>query len=116
MSFNLDTVIFVSFLAANLIFGLMSSRGIKNIKEYAIGDRKFSTATIVTTIVATWITGSMFYNAINETYINGISYLLVASIGDPLCLILMALVFIPRMGEFLGKLSVEFDSLLFKVG
>ena len=37
--FNVDTIIISSFLIINLIFGLFSSRGIKNIKEYAVGNR-----------------------------------------------------------------------------
>ena len=62
MHFNIDTVIFIGFLVINLIFGLFSSRGIKNIKEYAVGNRNFSTATIAATIIATWI-GSGFFTA-----------------------------------------------------
>ena len=57
---NIDSAIFVGFLVATLMFGLYSSRGIKTSKEYAIGDRNFSTATIAATIVATWASGSFF--------------------------------------------------------
>jgi hypothetical protein len=46
MKFDLDTTIIIGFLITNLIFGLFSGRGIKSIKEYAIGSRNFSTATI----------------------------------------------------------------------
>jgi len=39
MNFNIDSAIFISFLVFNLAVGLFYSRGIKNIKEYAIGNR-----------------------------------------------------------------------------
>jgi len=68
MNINIDSAIFVGFLIVTLIAGLLSSRGTNNIKEYAIGNRNFSTATIVATIVATWISGDFFYVTISEAY------------------------------------------------
>ena len=53
MTFDLDSLIIIGFLIANLWLGLSSSRGIASVKEYAVGNRNFSTATIVATIVAT---------------------------------------------------------------
>lgn len=104
-NFDLDVVIFIVFLTANLIFGLLSSRGISNIKEYAIGDRNFSTATIAATIVATWISGEFFFSSMSETYSQGLIFI-VASLGDIICILLVGWFFAPRMGEFLGKLSI----------
>ena len=43
-----------------MIFGFKSSKGIATISQYAIGDRNFSTGTLVATIVATWIGGGFF--------------------------------------------------------
>ena len=56
MTLNLDIIIVTGFLIINLIFGLLSGRGIKNIQEYSLGNRNFSTATIA----VTWIGGSNF--------------------------------------------------------
>jgi Na+/proline symporter/signal transduction histidine kinase len=106
MNFNMDSVIFIAFLVANLWLGLSSSRGIRNIKEYAIGDRNFSTATISATIVATWIGGGFFCTLIPESYSNGLHFIWVTLLGDILCLSLIALFFAPRMKEFLGKVSI----------
>jgi Na+/proline symporter len=39
---NIDIIIVISFLVINLIVGLYSGRSIKTIKEYAIGNRNFS--------------------------------------------------------------------------
>ena len=105
MSFNIDSAIFIGFLVATIFLGLFSSYGVKNIKEYAIGNRNFSTATIVATIVATWASGQAFFTILLETYSSGL-YFLWSVMGYILCLLSIGIVFAPRMGEFLGKLSI----------
>jgi len=97
MTFELDSLIIIGFLIANLLLGLSSSRGIRNIREYAVGDRNFSTATIVATIVATWVSGEFFYSIIAESYSKGLYFIWVSVIGSPLCLLLIGLFFAPRM-------------------
>lgn len=62
MTFDLDSLIIIGFLIANLWLGLSSSRGIASVKEYAVGNRNFSTATIAATLVATWIGGEDFFH------------------------------------------------------
>ncbi len=52
---NLDLILFIIFLSCNLILGLRAGRKVKTLKHYAIGDKKFSTGTLTSTIVATWI-------------------------------------------------------------
>ncbi len=105
MAFNIDVAIVVIFLAINLIAGIYSGKGIKTIKEYAIGNRNFSTAALAATIIATWIAGSDFAVSVSETYVEGIWYL-VAGAGDVFALLIIAYVFSPRMKEFFGNLSV----------
>ncbi len=105
MSFDLDITIFVTFLVGTIVVGLRSSRGTYTITQYAIGDRNFSTATLVATIVATWISGEFFYSSISEAYKNGL-YSIWIALGDPLYLLCIGLFFAPRMGEFLGNLSI----------
>lgn len=102
---NVDAAIFIVFLAVTFLLGLYSSRGITTIKEYAIGDRNFSTPTIVATLIATWISGEFFYSNIYETYNLGLNAIWIAS-GDFLYLLIIGVFFAPRMGEFLGKLSI----------
>lgn len=106
MNFNIDAIIFICFLIATIGLGLFSSFGVRNIKEYAVGDRNFSTATIVATIVASWITGETFYTTINETYNNGLYAICVALGSDVICVLVVGTFFAKRMGEFLGKLSI----------
>ncbi|MFN9477787.1 MAG: sodium:solute symporter family protein, partial [Rickettsiales bacterium] len=100
-----DISIISLFLIINLVAGVYSGRGIKTIKEYAIGDRNFGTATIAATIIATWISGSFFTVCISQTYKEGV-WFLPAALGDVLSLIIIGYVFAPRMKEFFGSLSV----------
>jgi Na+/proline symporter/signal transduction histidine kinase len=102
---SIDTIIFLGFLVVNIVLGLASSRGIKTIEEYAIGNRNFSTATIAATLVATWASGEFFYSNIFETYTKGLHAMWIA-LGDPLYLLFIGIFFAPRMGEFLGNLSI----------
>lgn len=81
MEFDIDSGIFIGFLAVTIILGLASSSGIRNIREYAVGNRDFSTATIVATLVATWVSGSFFYNIISEGYSKGL-YSMWSDIGE----------------------------------
>jgi Na+/proline symporter len=105
MTLNLDIIIVTGFLIVNLIFGLLSGSGIKNIQEYSLGNRNFSTATIVATIAATWIGGSNFSITIAETYKQGMFFLL-CSLAEAVSFGLIAYFYAPRMAEFLGKLSI----------
>ena len=105
MNFNLDIVIFIGFLALNLYVGLNYGKGVKNIKDYALGGRNFSTGALVATIVATYVSGSGFFTILSKTYSDGL-YFVIASSGLTLSFLVAAFVFIPKMGEFLGSTSV----------
>lgn len=102
---NLDVIVIAAFLLGNLVLGMFSGRGIKNLKEYAVGNRDFSTAAIAATIIATWVSGSFFVINVSETYKQGLWHVsaVVAGIID---LIIMGFIFAPRMKEFFGRLSV----------
>ena len=54
---TLDVALFIVFLAVNLIVGLSYGRKVKDLKDYALGGKNFSTSTLTATIVATWIGG-----------------------------------------------------------
>lgn len=78
MALDLDTVIFVGFLAINLAVGLFYSRGIKSTAEYAIGNRNFSTTTISATIISTFIGAGFFSAALIESYRQGLNFIIPA--------------------------------------
>jgi Na+/proline symporter/signal transduction histidine kinase len=105
MFFNIDIIIVAVFLTLNLICGLLSGYGIRNIREYAIGNKNFSTATIVAAIAATWIGGSNFSITVAETHKQGI-FFLICSLAEAVSFWLIAYCYAPRMAEFLGKLSI----------
>ncbi len=88
MHINIDSAIFIGFLLINLAVGLFYSRGIKNIREYAIGNQNFSTATIASTIAATWIGGGVLSQTITETYKQGL-YFIIPALGDSLVLLVI---------------------------
>ncbi len=102
---NLDSIIFLSFLAINLFVGLFYSRSIKNITDYAVGDRNFSTGILATTIIATYIGGDLFFLDLPKTYQDGLSYIFI-NFGGTLAFFIVAFWLAPRMSEFLGMLSI----------
>lgn len=107
MTFNLDLTIFIVFLIANLFIGLWHGKGINTIKEYAVGNKDFSTGAIAATIVATWIAGSSFLTDVSEAYTDGLFYMVPAMLGDLVgSWVIMFYFLAPRMGEFLGSLSI----------
>jgi Na+/proline symporter/signal transduction histidine kinase len=105
MQLNIESTIFIVFLLLNLVVGLSYGRGVKNIRDYALGGRNFSTIALVSTIVATSVTGSSFFVKLSNTYSDGLPYI-VASLAISIQFIIIGMVFIPRMGEFMGTLSV----------
>lgn len=106
MVYDIDTLLFVTFLVINLYFGLRSSSGIKNIKEYSIGEGKFSTSTIVATTVVTWICGETFFSTMTETYQHGLYFIISCVFGFSTSFFIIGYYFAPRMSSFIGKLSI----------
>jgi Na+/proline symporter/signal transduction histidine kinase len=105
MQLNIDSTIFLIFLVFNLAAGIFFGRGIKNIKEYAVGDRNFSTMVIAATLIATWVSGSSFFTDLSNSYAHGLYYIW-AIMGTFISFLIVAWVFAPRLGEFLGKISI----------
>ncbi len=101
---NADLIIVISFLIVNLSIGLHSRKSITSIQDYALGSRKFSTATLSATIIVTWIGGRSLLFGISQIYKVGI--LAVVNIGSVICFLIIAYILAPRMQEFLGKLSI----------
>ncbi|RYE13044.1 MAG: sodium:solute symporter family protein, partial [Rickettsiales bacterium] len=51
------------------------------------------------------MSGDTFFTQLSEVYSNGL-YFIWAQFGELVCFLLIAIFFAPRMGEFLGKLSI----------
>ncbi|MFN7095708.1 MAG: hypothetical protein ACK4M7_10125, partial [Burkholderiales bacterium] len=89
----------------NLILGLRAGRGVKTLRAYAIGDKNFSTATLTSTIIATWFGGGFMFYTLSNTYSNGLLFIIPAA-GSSLCLLVIGQILAVRMGEFLNNISV----------
>ena len=105
MSFNIDVIVFITFLFITLIIGIWNGRNINSIKQYALGNKKFSTGALVATIVATWIGGDYLFITLSEVYTSGLHYA-IGCLGMVACLLLNAFIFAPRMENYIGSLSV----------
>ncbi len=101
----IDLTIVILFLAVNLGIGLWYGTGVYSLRDYALGGRKFSTAALTTTILATCVNASGFSLSIYTTYKVGIVSLIII-IGQFTSLLFVNFILIPRMQEFLGKLSL----------
>ena len=99
---TLDVALFSVFLAITLIVGL--SRSVKDFKDYALGGKNFSTATLVATIIATFYGGGSLFRALEKTYSIGLYYS-IAMVGAPIGLWLSGRLAV-RMREFLNNVSV----------
>jgi Na+/proline symporter len=103
---SLDALIIAGFLLLNLAVGIYVGKGIKNIQEYAVGHRKFSTATLAATLIATWWSGGAFMVSVSETYAQGLWFSSLV-LGDMIALLIVGNIFAPRMGFFLdGSISI----------
>lgn len=102
---SIDIILFAAFLTGSLVLGLTAGRRVKTLRQFAIGDKNFSTATVTYSLVVSWVTGGFFFNALQNIYTNGLIYILVF-MGGSLAMLLYGQVLAVRMGEFLNNLSV----------
>ncbi|WPY00759.1 Sodium:solute symporter family protein [Candidatus Trichorickettsia mobilis] len=105
MNMNIDTTIFIIYLIANVGFGLYWGRKNKTIQDYALGGRNFSTGTLVSTIMAGYLGGDYLFITLAQVYTTGLHYA-IGCLGMSFGLLLVARIFVPKMGEFLGKVSI----------
>ncbi len=100
-----DLTIVIGFMLLTLAVGLKYGRDVKSLEDFALGGRNFSTVSLVSTIVATSVTGSLFVVGLSRTYSHGF-YDFIPTLGIPLSLMLTAYIFIPKMSKFIGSISV----------
>ncbi|WP_316354422.1 sodium:solute symporter family protein [Candidatus Trichorickettsia mobilis] len=105
MNTDIDTTIFIIYLIANVGFGLYWGRKNKTIQDYALGGRNFSTGTLVSTIMAGYLGGDYLFITLAQVYTTGLHYA-IGCLGMSFGLLLVAHIFVPKMGEFLGKVSI----------
>ena len=94
--------IFATFLIINLGVGLYYGRNVKTLREYAIGNKNFSTFAIAVTIAATYITGT---GLVTMTIVKGGWIAITSRLSNVLTLALLGILYI-RAGEFLNHLTL----------
>ena len=101
-----DLFILIVFLLLNVIVGFRYRGKRQSFREYAVGNKQFSTATLTATVVSTWIGGNIFFNYLERFYDTGLYYVIPSGIGGTACLLITGYVIGPRMGKFFDSVSV----------
>jgi len=65
----IDVSILNLVLAANLVIGFCYGHGVESIRDHAISNKDFTTATLTATIVVSWIGGSDVFDILQHTYL-----------------------------------------------
>ena len=103
---TIDIFILIAFFLLNIIVGFCYRGRKQSFRAYAIGDKKFSTATLTATLVATWMSGGALFINIEKIHQQGLYYGIPDIIATPVQLLIIGYIIGPRMGKFLNNLSV----------
>ena len=101
----IDVIIIIAYLLFITILGLLQTKKIKNIEQYTIGDRNFSTFAIVATMFATYISAQYILGKTGKVYEQGLLFMLPFFI-QPLVWITTSLYFSKNIEYFKGSISV----------
>lgn len=88
------------FLAATLWMGLWHKKGSRTITEFTIGNKMFTTAALIATIVATTYGGGGLVRTVEMTYDKGLWYIMLV-IGGATVYTLLCTVVASRIGAFM---------------
>jgi Na+/proline symporter len=103
---NLDVGVYVYVgLFLFLVVGILYKDKPKNIKDYALGSKAFSTPVLVATMVATFIGAGNTIGYVTLFYKNGLLFAFLPVFG---CFahVLFARYILPQFNQYYGKLSV----------
>ena len=101
---SLALIIVLFFLLFTLIVGLYYSRKTTTLKEYAIGHKNFTTATLVATVLATAYGGGGLIRTVQQVPVQGL-YWIVWTVLATLGMWAVSLL-APRMTAFMENLSI----------
>ncbi|KIE04944.1 hypothetical protein NF27_EY00400 [Candidatus Jidaibacter acanthamoeba] len=105
--FDPDKAIVLAFLAITLIVGIIAGRDIKNIKDYAIANKSYSTPVLALTLLATMIGGGTTTGDTAQFFQDGLVYL-IPSLAIPIAIFLAAKYIAPKFdNRFDGMISVS---------
>jgi Na+/proline symporter len=118
--FSLDYLIVYGFLLTTLIIGLRAGIGVKDIRDYVIANKTFSTTALVLTFLATNIAGNSLVGGISRVFSNGI-IVTIAILGLPIQFIITAFFIAPNavyfndcisMGDMMNKLYGRYSGII----
>ena len=102
---SIDFLILYAFLAITLFIGLRTGRGIKDIREYATGNKMFTTGALVLTWLATDISGEPILSIVQNSRTRGILQILPC-VGWGLAYLMQGFVFAPRFLNFPNCMTI----------
>ena len=104
MSFNLPLLMVIAFLGCTLAVGLYYSKKTTTLREYAIGNKNFSTTTLVATILATAYGGGGLVRHVEQVHNFGLYWVLRSLlVGFNLWIVSLLA---SRMAPFMQNLSM----------
>ncbi len=71
---TIDVIVIISYLLLCLIIGFVSSKKVHNIKDYALGNRSFSTLVLIGTFLATDIGAGLTVGVVSNVYASGLIF------------------------------------------
>lgn len=106
MSGYIDLAIVLVYLIGTILVGLLASKGVSSMRDYAIGNRSFPTAVLVMTISATYVEGSDIIAESAEVFKVGIICGFAWVIGECSNKLIISEFLSSRMLKFQGIFSV----------
>lgn len=101
----IDISLIVTYLIFCLLIGFRKAGDIKNIKEFALGDGKISTAALVATLFATYLGAGVTFGTIEKVSTVGILFAFASIIG-PVRWLIIGSVFGRNIEQFKGCLGM----------
>ena len=121
---SIDHLIVYAFLLITLLVGLWAGKGVRDIRDYAIANKRFSTVALVLTWLATDIGGGNLVGCMEEMLSNGVIYGIVC-LGLSAAYVVRGIFIAPKitrfkqcltmghvMGELYGPLSRVLTGLI----
>lgn len=103
--FSIDFLIVYVFLTITIIIAIRAGRGIKDIREYALGNRTYGTLTLILTFLATNIGGSSLVSGSAGVFSNGIIRI-IPELGVMLQALFFAFFIAPKVLRFNTCLTI----------
>ena len=105
--FSIDHLIVYAFLGITLFTGLRVGSSVKDIKEYAIGNKQFGTGALAITLLATYIGGWHILGFPNDVFADGLTHLIPELVcGVIICLLFIAWFIAPRLVQFNDSMTM----------